>query len=258
MKAKLYDSKGEVKSDIELPKFFSIPIREDLAMKYFEVEKYELRQPYSSNPEAGKRHSGAGNIRHIRHKWRTGYGKGISRVPKKTMWRRGTQFFWIGTEVSNTRGGRRAHPPKGIYAAKKINKKEARLAFGSAFAATANKEALIRRYASLKEISAPLPVVIESLPSKTKEILSLFKKIFGNSYNLIERKQTVRSGKGKSRGRMHKSNAGLLVITSADEKVKCANVDVKSIKEVRMADLYPLGRLTIYTKKSLEEIKNVA
>ncbi|MDP3881621.1 MAG: 50S ribosomal protein L4 [Nanoarchaeota archaeon] len=258
MKVKLYDLKGDVKSDIELPQFFSAPLREDLAMKYFEVEKYELRQPYSTNPEAGKRHSASGRIRHIRHKWRTAYGKGISRVPRKTMWRRGTQFLWIGAEVSNARGGRRAHPPQGIYSARKINKKEIKLAFSAAFAATADKETILKRYSSLNTFSIPTPVVVESLPSKTKEILSLCKKIFGEAYSLVEKKQTVRSGKGKSRGRMHKSNAGLLVVTSKDEKIKCSNVEVKSVKEVKMADLYPLGRLTLYTKKSLEELKNVA
>ena len=40
------------------------------------------------------------------------------------MWRRSTQFYWIGAEVSSTRGGRRADPPKGLGVYKKINRNE--------------------------------------------------------------------------------------------------------------------------------------
>jgi large subunit ribosomal protein L4e len=258
MKTKLYDFKGDQKSDIELPPVFSAQIREDIALKYFEVEKYKIKQPYSSNPESGKRHSASGRIRHIRHKWRTAYGKGISRVPRKTMWRRGTQFMWIGAEVANTRGGRRAHPPRGIYSPRKMNKKESKIAFASAFAATASKEAVLKRYASLSKIPVLLPIVLESLPNKTKEIHFLLKKIFGESYRLIEKNRVVRPGRGKSRGRRYKSNAGLLVITGKDEKIKCSTLDIKSANEIKMADLYPLGRLALYTKKSLEELKNAA
>ncbi len=258
MKTKVYDSKGDVKADVELPAVFSAAIREDLALKYLEVEKYELRQPYSSDPEAGKKHSASGRIRHIRHKWRTAYGKGISRVPRKTMWRRGTQFMWIGAEVSNTRGGRRAHPPKGVYADRKVNKKEGELAFASAFAATANKNLILKRYSTLSEVPGALPVVVESLPIKAKELSLLIEKIYGKFAGILQRNKVVRAGKGKGRGRRYKSNAGLLIVSARDENIKCKNYDVKTVKDINMADLYPLGRLTLYTQKALEELKNHA
>ncbi len=121
MKATLFDSKGQKKSDLELPAFFNTSARDDVVAKYVEVQKFVVRQPYSSYEEAGKRHSASGTISHKRHEWKGHYGKGISRTPRKTMYRRGTQFFWIGAEVSHTRGGRMAHPPQGIYAHRKIN-----------------------------------------------------------------------------------------------------------------------------------------
>src|SRR3989338_9377008 len=124
MKAQLYDAKGDKKSDINLPSLFDIKVREDIIAKYFEAEKFSLIQPYSTFKEAGKRHSASGTISHRRHEWKGHYGKGISRVPRKAMYRRGTQFFWIGAEVSGTRGGRQAHPPHGIRRFRKINEKE--------------------------------------------------------------------------------------------------------------------------------------
>lgn len=257
MKAHLYSSEGDKVSEIALPDIFDSVIREDIAAKYLESEKFILKQPYSSNDKAGKRHSASGTISHRRHKWKGAYGKGISRVPRKRMWRRGTQFFWIGAEVSSARGGRSINHPEGIYAPRKINRKEKIIAMNSGFASTAVPSLLKRRYSSIKEISS-VPAVIESIPSKTKSAISAFKKIFGSSFEKVFKIKQVRAGKGKKRSRKYKSNAGLLIVTSKDEKVSLSGLDVKKVNEIRMKDLYPLGRLTLYTKKSLEEIKNDA
>ena len=119
MKATLYDTKGTKKSDISLPEIFDTKVREDVAIKTFQSFKFMEMQPYSHAPEAGKRHSASGTISHQRHQWKGHYGKGIARVPRKTMWRRGTQFMWIGAEVASTRGGRRAHGPMLIKRPKK-------------------------------------------------------------------------------------------------------------------------------------------
>src|SRR3989338_10203590 len=154
MKVILYSANGDKKEEISLPEIFNAKIREDLALKYFEAEKFSLRQSYSSFSEAGKRHSASGTISHRRHEWKGHYGKGISRVPRKTMHRRGINFYWVGAEVSNARGGRSAHPPKGIYRERKINKKEKAGAISSGFAATINKDYLARRYSSIKDINA--------------------------------------------------------------------------------------------------------
>jgi len=251
MKATLFDSQGKKKSEIQLPKLFSQRVRPDVVSKYFEVEKFI--QPYASNVDAGKRQSASGTISHKRHDWKGHYGRGISRVPRKTMWRRGTRFFWIAANAPGTRQGRRAHPPKGIGKEKKLNKKEIQLAFNSAFAATAQSDFIISRYATLDKIEN-MPAVIESLPEKTKSLTSIIKNIFGKHSNIAFKKKSVRAGKGKLRGRKYKSNAGALILIASDEKTKFKTHDIKSVSDVSISDLYPLGRLTIYTKKAMEEL----
>ncbi len=255
MKAKLFDSTGKQSSEIELPEAFDSAIREDISAKCFEAEKFELRQPYSSFDEAGKRHSASGTISHRRHEWKGHYGKGIARLPRKTMWRRGTQFFWIGAEVSQARGGRVAHPPVGLYSLRKINQKEKRIALYSALAATFSKDKIKQRYSSANFPTSS--AVIESLPSKTKELLTSVKNVFGNASEKLVKVKEVRAGKGKSRGRKYKSTAGLLILTSQDEHVKCSLFDVKSLDSLAIRDLYPLGRIVLYTQKALDEISSI-
>jgi large subunit ribosomal protein L4e len=251
MKAQLYSATGEKKADVELPGIFDTYVREDIAAKLFEVEKEG--QPYAPFKEAGKRHSASGKISHRRHKWQTAYGKGISRVPRKRMWRRGTQFYWVGAEISGTRGGRRSQPPKLNPTPKKINKNEAQIAMNSAIAATANKEYILKRYSSLTEIKNA-PFIIESLPQKTKDAISTLRNIFGDLFSLVLKNKVVRSGRGKTRGRKYKSNAGLLLVTANDENVKLTGIDIRKSDDLRIADLYPLGRLALYTKKALVEL----
>ncbi len=259
MKAILYSSAGEKKSTLDLPEFFNSLIREDLAIKTFEAEKYDLMQPYAGYKEAGKRHSASGTISHMRHTWKGHYGKGIARLPRKTMSRRGTQFFWVGAEVSQTRGGRSAHPPLGLHRPRKINEQEIFLAFKSGFAATTNKSAITSRYSTLKNVKElPLvPAVIESLPAKTKELQKSIEKMFGSLSTLAFKKKEVRSGKGKRRGRKYKVSAGLLIVKGRTEKAKFSGVEIKNASEVLMKDLYPLGRLTLYTAQGLKELEAI-
>lgn len=251
MKAALFDSKGTKKGEIELPKLFETEIREDLVWKVYEAEK-EV-QPYAPFEEAGKRHSASGTISHRRHEWKGHYGKGMSRIPRKAMWRRGTQFFWIGAEVSGTRGGRRAHPPKLFHSEKKINKKERLLALNSALAATVNKEYISARYASLDK-TEHLPAVIESMPSKTKDFVSALKNMYAENYLKMLKTKAARAGKGNLRGRKSKSNAGILIVVAPTEKANFKGVDIRTTKNLAITDLYPLGRASIFTKKAIEAL----
>lgn len=253
MKSKLYDISGKEKASVELPKAFDSSIRADIVQKYFEVHKLQNLFRHSPLDTAGRRHSASGTISHRRHEWKGHYGKGISRVPRKAMWRRGTQFYWVATETSQTRGGRTINAPSGIRTPLKMNKKEVKIAMNSAFAATASKEYVSKRYSSVQNLASP--VVIESLPSKTKELIASLKSIFGNAFSIILRNKVQRAGKGKARGRRYKSNAGLLVVKGKSEPGNFKGVDVKSLGEISISDLYPLGRLTLYTKKALEEME---
>ena len=178
----------------------------------------------------------------------------MSRAPRKTMWRRGTQFYWVGANAPGTRGGRRAHPPKAVIPDKKINKKEKILALRSAISATANSELVMSRYATLSKKIA-VPAVIESLPHKTKELILMIKSIFGDISNLAMKKKKTRAGVGKNRGRPYVSSAGVLIVTGKDEKLSLKGFDILPANTLSILDLYPLGRLSIYTKQALEELK---
>jgi len=251
MKTILFDSKGNKKSETQLPAIFDTPVRDDLASKYFELSKEH--QPYSHDQMAGRKHSASGTISHLRHDWKGHYGRGISRVPRKTMWRRGTQFYWVGAETSGTRGGRRVFGPVLYRKYRKMNKKEEKLALNSALAATAHKHFILKRYSSIKDI-AFAPAVIEELPNKSKEFFDSLQKIYGNVFSLVMKNREVRAGKGKRRGRKYKSNAGLLLVTARDEKAKFSGIEIKSANNIEISDLYPLGRLALFTKKAIEEL----
>lgn len=259
MKAKVLDIQGQAKKTIELPKFFESEIREDIVAKVLEAKKRQ--QPYSPSPVAGKQHSAKGKIVHRRHVWRSGYGRGQSRVPRKIFSQKGTKFNWQAAEVPQARGGMRAHPPKILHFLKrlKINKKENKIALESALSATGNKKFIEKKYERIKNINKEIPFVVESeiLNLKTKQFLESLKKIIGEDlFSAAIKKKTIRSGKGKLRGRKYKSNAGLLIVIGKDEKSKTKNFDVVPAKILDATNLAggSLGRLTIYTEKSLSEL----
>jgi len=255
MKATVYSVDGEKKSDINLPGVFDARVREDIALKYYEADKEY--HPHSPSPFAGRRHSASGTISHRRHEWKGHYGKGISRAPRKAMWRRGTQFYWVGAEINAARGGRAVHAPKIKYKDVKINIKEKTIAMHSGFAATAKSEFISKRYSRLKDVSVNMPVILSSPVNnlKTKQLLEILRKVLGDNYGVALQEKTVRPGRGKMRGNMYKSSAGLLFVKSPSEKISLKGIDVRSTNEITIEDLYPLGRLTLYTEQALKELK---
>ena len=255
MKANVYSVDGEKKAEIALPKIFDGRIREDIALKYYEADKEY--HPHSLSPLAGRKHSASGTISHRRHEWKGHYGKGISRAPRKAMWKRGTQFYWVGAEINAARGGRVVHGPKIRYSPIKINDKEKVIAMHSALAATTKNEFVSRRYSTLADVKTTVPIVLSSPANnlKTKQLIELLKKVFGDNYTLALQEKAVRAGKSKMRGKQFKSSAGLLFVKSPTEKITLKGVDVISTNELRIADLYPLGRLTLYTEAALKELK---
>lgn len=260
MKAKILSIEGKEKGTIDLPKCFSEKIREDIVAKVLEVKK--TQHPYSPSPVGGKQHSASGKIRHLRHVWKSGYGRGRSRIPRKIMSRRGSQFNWVGAEVPNVRGGKRAHPPKIISMMnfKKINKKEMKIALVSALSATIDKKIVKNRYERLKDKKiSELPLIVEVKISslKTKDLISSLKKILGKGlFEVAIKKKKIRSGKGKMRGRKYKSNAGMLLVIGENEKLKTNAFDVKNVKSLNVTDLAKggLGRLTIYTESAIKNL----
>ncbi len=258
MKTPILDINGKKVKEIELPSFFTARIRDDLISKILEAEK--KKQPYSPSPNAGMQHAARGKVVHRRHVWRSGYGKGISRVPRKIMSRRGEQFRWEAAEISGVRGGMRAHPPHvlGMINFARINKKEMKIAFISSLSSTANLEEIKKRYASLdeKKIEQHFPLIISELNfKKTKELISNLKNILGNDlFEIALPKKKIRSGKGKGRGRKYKSNAGLLIVTGNNEKIESNAFEIKRARGLNISDLNGLGRLTLYTEKAISDL----
>jgi len=260
MKANLLDINGKNKGSINLPKCFSQKVREDVIFKVLESRK--SRQPYGPSPVAGKQHSASGKIIHRRHVWKSGYGRGASRIPRKVMTRKGSQFNWVGAEISSVRGGRRAHPPKVISMInnQRVNKKEVKLAFCSALSATTSPKEISKRYETLKDQKIEnLPLIVESkLTSlKTKQLIASVEKILGKQlFGLALQKKSIRSGKGKRRGRKYKQNAGLLIVIGKEEKLKSNSLEILKADKIGVTDLAKggPGRLTLYTEQSIKEL----
>jgi ribosomal protein L4 len=251
MKATLFDVSGKQKSQIALPVVFDTPIRADIVEKAYEAEKFSLMQSYGPDPRAGRKHSASGTIKHARHKWKGHYGKGISRIPRKQMWRRGTQFYWVGAEVSSTRGGRSINAASRVKAFRKTNQKERLLALHSSIAATADASLLKQHYPTLKTVLSPM--IIESLPKKVQALKDAFTAMLGDAEQAFQSRQ-VRHGAGKQRGRSYKVSAGALVVVGSKEQDSFAGLEVVKAKELKLFHLYPLGRMTLYTKAALEEL----
>ncbi|MFA4960554.1 MAG: 50S ribosomal protein L4 [Candidatus Pacearchaeota archaeon] len=256
MKVKIIDKTGNEKTSIDLPKNFSERIREDILAKIFEAQKGIYSQPFGSMKGAGAGYSASGILRHKRHAWKTTYGKGISRVPRKIMSRHGSSFNWIGATVSNTRGGRRPHAPKSEKNPfRKTNKKELIIGFNSAFAGTMDPKSLEKKYG--KKILSGFVFDESVLSLKTKEFLELMKKVFGETFSKILKVKTIRPGIGKMRGRKYKTNAGLLFVIGDDESMSRKGIDVVAVDELRISDLSPNGepgRIACYTEKAIKEI----
>ncbi|HKL24261.1 MAG TPA: 50S ribosomal protein L4 [Candidatus Nanoarchaeia archaeon] len=261
MKTKVLDLQGKEKGSITLPEFFSEKIREDIVSRVLEAKK--IKQPYGPSPMAGKQYSASGILIHKRKVWKSQYGRGMSRVPRKIMMSRGEQFNWEGATSPNTKGGRRSHPPRpeGMKNKLKINKKELKTAIKSALSATANQEKISEKYGRLKDKKVDAPFVVDSkiTQEKTKNILESFKKILGDEvYQVVEKKKKTRPGRGKLRGRRYKTNAGLLLVIGNNEKLKSKRFEIKKAENLGINDLAKggMGRLTIYTEKAIEDLKN--
>ncbi len=258
MKMDIYDITGKKSKSIEAPFFFESPVREDVVAKVLESKK--KGQPYSSSPVAGKQSSASGIIIHQRKVWKSGYGKGMSRIPRKIMSRRGSQFHWEGADVPSAVGGRRAHPPKAKINTNKINKKEMRIALISALSASADSKRILKKYERLSDNKIIVPIIIESKITslKVKELQSSLEKILGkNLFKLAFPVKSIRSGRGKLRGRKYKKNAGMLFVLGNEEKLRTKRLDIVTAQTLSVTDLAKggLGRFVIYTENAINDLQ---
>lgn len=263
MKVQIY-SIGKVRlSETELPKQFSEEYRPDLIGRAVQNMQKNRRQPYGATPEAGKNYSA--KLSRRRKDFKGAYGKAISRVPRKTMSRRGSQFHWVGALAPGTVGGRRSHPPKSekIWA-RKINDKERQKALRSALAAAFLKDVVKERGHLIPE---DYPFLIEGKAeelTKTHEVMALLEKFgFAKELAKTKEKRKMRAGKGKNRGRKYKKKKSLLLVVSQPcsllkSAVNIEGVDVVPVKNLNTEDLAPgalPGRAVLFTDKAVEAIK---
>ena len=259
MKAQILDINGKKSKEIDTS-LFEEPIREDIKMKVVEAEK--IKHPSSTKYRAGMDISASGALSKRRHVWKSDRGKGLSRIPRKTMSRRGTQFNRIGAIIPSARGGRRTHPPKGSETLNKINKKEMRMALLSSLSYVSSIEELKKKYSSMKDknIEKTLPLIVEEkiISLKSKEFLESLKKILGNLYDVAIQKKAQRAGIGKLRGRKYKKNAGLLLVVGKDEKKIAKGIEILKSNQLTVSDLASNGaRLTIFTEKAVRDLEGI-
>lgn len=252
MKTKILSTQKE----IELPAVFNSPIRDDIVKKVSDA--LFSKQYYMPFLLAGKQ-SSKHKQSHARRKFKTLYGKGISRVPRKALWRRGDQFYWVGVYSPGIRGGRSPHPPKGVRRIRDINKKEKTLALNSCIAATASKEILQKNYPNLTLSSFPLIIESSLLDKKAKEI---FKALESQKID-IKAVKKVRQGKGKTRGRKYKTTRKVLLVLGKNEvskiqKLKSLNLKITNTSQLNVKELslngVP-GKLTIYTENAIKDLE---
>jgi large subunit ribosomal protein L4e len=261
MKLQIMNVSGQKVGEQELPDQFKEPLRKDLIKKAVLSLQTKRRNPYGAKPRAGKRH--ATEISRRRRDYKGSYGRGISRVPRKTLSRSGTQFNWEGALAPGTRGGRRAHPPKSSKViVEKINKKENRKAIRSAIAASVAKKTVEARGHKVPE---GYPFIVEdkfeSL-KRTKEVKSALEKL--KLEKELERcsKVKIRAGIGKMRNRRYIVKKGpLLVVSKPCSLIKaCSNilgleiVNVNSLNAEHLAPGCDPGRLTLWTQSAVKEL----
>lgn len=243
MKADVLGLDGKKIKNIDLPQQFNEDYNSDLINRAVLVINSNNRQPYGTMPLAGQGYSA--KLSRRRRDYKGAYGKGISRVPRKTIWRRGMQFYWVGALAPGTVGGRRAHPPKATKIWKlKINDKERRKAIRSALSGVVSNSKILvleKKFEDLKQ---------------TKDVKKVF-SLLGLSIDSIKRRK---AGTGKNRGRAVRYKKNPLVVVSgrcnAASSVRNLPgydvVDVKSLNASVLTLHYGFPRPCIFTEGALE------
>lgn len=249
MKVNLYATSGDVTGEVELPEAFATPLRPDIIRKTVSAFQANRRQPYGSDPMAGKKQAV--------ESW--GTGRGAARVPRRTQ---GSQAAFIPGAV----GGRRAHPPKAEKDwSEKVNRKEKALALRSAVAATADPVLVAARGHRFRD-DLTLPLVVEDGMDemmRTQELLTALEAL-GVAPDVARAKdgRSIRAGRGKRRGRRYRTPTSLLLVTLNPEGVLRAagnlpGVEVTTPEQLNVERVAPggdPGRLTIFTASALEAL----
>jgi large subunit ribosomal protein L4e len=244
---------GSEGKKVDLPKAFDTPYRPDLIKRAVLSDQTKKKQPQGRYPLAG-RLTAATSVRP---------GRGLSLIPRTHG--KGTHHGNRGAIVPSARGGRLAHPPKvEKKIVEKINKKEYAYALKSAVYATADNEIVRTRGHRIDE-DFDFPIIVENKiaeVSKTSDMAEILDNL-GLGDELDRAKvRSVKSGKGKMRGRRYRTPKGPLIVFADDcDGMQAAKnipgVDAARIRDLSVEDLAPgthAGRITIWTEGAIEEM----
>ncbi|PSQ15439.1 50S ribosomal protein L4 [Halobacteriales archaeon QS_8_69_26] len=245
--ATVLDLDGDEEGSVGLPDAFDAVVRPDLIRRAVLAAQANRKQDHGADPEAGLRTTAES----------FGSGRGMAHVPRSEG---------RGRRVPQTVGGRRAHPPK----AEKdhsldINDKERKQATRSAVAATADAE-LVEERGHRFDDGVAFPVVVSDAFEdlvKTQAVVDTLESLgLADDVTRAEEGRTVRSGRGKTRGRKYRTPASICFVTSSDAGPSKAarnlcGATVTTAREVNAEDLAPgghPGRLTVWTESAVEEV----
>jgi large subunit ribosomal protein L4e len=248
-KLRVYDLKGEVSKELDLPASFKAELRTDVIRRAVTAIEANARQPYAPKDTAGMRHSV--------QTW--GKGRGVSRVQR-------LMGGSTAAQSPNNVGGRRAHPPKVEKdLGKKINRKEQMMAKLSALHATSEIE-LVKARGHKFDQKLTVPVVVKDdfeAVKTTKDAVEALSSI--GVYDDVERAingRNIRAGRGKMRGRRHRTPRSLLIVFSKEcagsKSVRnLTGVDVATPTSLNASLLAPggdPGRLMLISEGALQTV----
>jgi large subunit ribosomal protein L4e len=252
-----------MKKSADFARAFSEPVRTDLINRAVVSEQSHERQPYGTDPLAGKRTSAHYHGRRkVRHSMMNREMARMARI-------HGTGYLSMTARfVPQATKGRKAHPPKVEKVwIKDMNKKEHMKALASAVSATGHKDYVVSR-GHMAEGIKHIPLVIENeieQVNKLKEMGGILKTLGLESEMERAAEKKVRHGKGTKRGRRYKRKKSVLIVVSDFRGIEKAAANIPGVDVVRMGDLRVShlapggmpGRLTLWTEGALEKLEKM-
>lgn len=254
MKVGISSLEGKETKQIELPEVFDEKVRPDIIKRAVISAQSARVQPKGANSRAGMDTSAETPP------------KGSGRTRVRRIQGRGYSAAGRGAWAPFTTGGRRAHALKPEEKRReRVNKKEKDLAIRSVISATKDIDAVSSRGHIVDGIDS-LPIIVSNdfeEIEKTQEVKEAMENL--GVWKDVERAKngrTIRSGKGKMRGRPYRSKVGPLLVVGKDRGIgrgsrNIPGVDLISVDEINAELLAPggdLARLTIWTESAIEKM----
>lgn len=254
-KRPIHSLEGEIVGEIALPEIFEAEVRSDLIKRVYLSQLTSRIQPQGRDPRSGLKTSA--------ESW--GVGRAVARVPRV----KGRHHRAAGTAARApfVRGGRPAHPPRSEKVVKeRVNKRERRLAIGSAIGASASAGLVSAKHRIEEGRQMPIVVVreIEGIDKTSRLFEVLLGLGLGEELARTKKRfRKLRSGRGRMRGRKRVRARGPLIIYKEDPTVHLAarnipGVDAVSCNGVSVMHLAPggtPGRLTIWSEPAIGAIQ---